>query len=230
MMLLRRFRALLPLAMLALFISSCGIDTYVYLYPVSVCLNVPSSSDPTYNFFSFRTSDSKNYDEYGSDSYFRGFEIYYKIYNSESQRSADVSAIYSYNDSNPTSALAYLTGTKGYKRMVHTGRTTDIPLIPASSSDRTVSIRLTDQSTYTAQFLVAGTNLGIPMRPKNEGTSFLSFDYDDISTSDTDVLYTSTSSIDAWYVQAYVVVYGYDDSYKTSYSEVFSLYDVTVLP
>lgn len=218
----------LPLAL-----CGCGIDTFVYLYPVTQLLNSPSTTDPSYNYFQFKTSDSDNYDAYGSDGYFKGFEVYYRIYNSTSTRSSDVSAIYTYNENNPTTALTKLVGTYYYHRMVHSGRLTSIPLIPGDSSNRTVSIRLFDQNNYVAYFSLDGStngsgSIGIPERTHNSGTTFETFVFKNIDTSDDDVSYTSSSGTTTWYVQAYAVAYGYDESYKPYYSEVFSLGYVTV--
>jgi hypothetical protein len=223
----------LPLAL-----CGCGIETYVYLYPVTQLPNgYPSSTagNAVDNFFQFRTSDSDN----SGNSYFRGFEIYYRIYNSLSTRSSDVSTINTYNENNPTTAMTYLINTKNYHRMVYSARQTDIPLIPGTSSDRTVSIRLFAQTPYIPYFSLDGTTdgsgtLGIPERTHNSGTSYEPFfETDDqtkgnISSSDDDVTFTSGSGESTWYVQAYVAAYGYDESYKSIYSEIFNLGYVTI--
>ena len=235
----------LAAVVLPLALCGCGIDTFVYLYPVTQLLNTPSSSsssnDPTYNFFQFKTSDSENYNAYGSDGYFKGFEVYYRIYNSSSTRSSDVSSIYTNNENNPTAAWTYLVNTKNYHRLVYTGRETGIPLIPGASSDRTVSIRLFAQTVYTPYFSLDGStdgsgSLGIPERTLDSGTTYEPFyDKNDatkkaivISSTDDDVTYTSGSTDSYWYVQAYAVAYGYDEAYKPYYSEVFSLGFVTI--
>ena len=209
-------------------LSSCGIDNFVYLYPVTQLLNNPSSVDPSLNYFAFRTSDKNNHD--ASGDYFKGFEIYYRIYNSETIRSSEASDIYSYNDKNPTTSFNYLVNSKKYSRMVHVGRTTEIPLIPGSTDNQDVTIRLTKNGDeYPAAFSVGSLeNLGDPRRSLNEGTSFVPFDYANITESDNDVQYSSSSTKDKWFVQAYVVTYGYDESYKAYFSQIFSLNYVTV--
>ena len=116
--------------------------------------------------------------------------------------------------------------------MAYVGRTTDIPVIPGADHDRDVVIRLTKSGDeYPALFSVESPgNLGNPLRSLNEGTSFPSFEYDNIADADNDVSYTSTSTKDKWFVQAYVVTYGYDESYKSYYSQIFCLNYATILP
>jgi hypothetical protein len=229
-MIRRDIRFVILLATIAILTSSCGIDTFVYLYPVNQLLNSPSENDPVNNYFKFKTSDEDN----NSSAYFKGYEIYYRIYSDKATRNSDVSAISAYNDANPTTALTTLVSSYRYTRMVYTGKTTDIPLIEGTTTNRVISIRLTDYFTYKASISDDGSNdgsgsLGIPMRTLNDGTKIVSFDYGNIHTSgDSDVSSNSSSSPDVWYVQAYVVAYGYDESYKPYYSSLFSLAHVVI--
>jgi len=212
----------------AIIFSGCGVDNFVYLYPVTQLLNNPSPNDPTLNFFSFRTADKNNQDSSGD--YFKGYEIYYQIYNSESVLISNKAEIDTYNQKNPTTSFSYLVNSKKYSRMVHVGRTTEIPLIQGTDDNQDVIIRLTKSGDeYPARFsVVTSENLGDPRRSLNEGTSFLPFDYTNITISDKDVIYTSSASVDKWFVQAYVVTYGYDESYKSYYSQIFSLNYVAI--
>jgi hypothetical protein len=209
----------------ALSIAGCGIDTFVYLYPVNQLLNSPSESDMVNDFYKFKTSDEDN----SSSVYFKGFDVYYRIYNDTNVRASDVTAINAYNDANPTTALMTLVNTYKYARMVYSGRTNDIPLIKGASKDRVISIRLNDfQGIYKASLSEDGSNdgsgsLGVPLRTLNDGTKTDSFEYDSIQSGDDDVRYTSSSGDGTWYVQAYVVAYGYDESYKPYYSSLFNI-------
>lgn len=229
-------RSALALALIGLLfasaLSGCGLDTFVYLFPVSQLLHAPSTVDPQNNYFQFRTSDEDN----GGNVYFKGFEVYYRIYNDSVQRGNDVTAINAYNDANPTTALLTLVSTYKYSRMAHSNRQTDIPLIQAAAGNRVISIRLNDFDfpTYQASYSEDGSNdgsgsLGVPRRTLNDGTTLKSFMYDDILTGDGDVRYNSSVSHDTWYVQAYVVAYGYDESYKPYYSSLFGLAHSIVL-
>lgn len=228
-MMRRDIRFAILIAAIALLTSSCGIDTFVYLYPVNQLLNSPSETDMVNNFFNFKTSDEDN----NSSDYFKGYEIYYRIYNDKATRGSDVSAISAYNDANPTTALTTLINTYKYSRMVYTGKVTDTPLLDRADTNRVISIRITDYFSYKASFSEDGSNdgsgsLGIPLRTLNDGTKTVSFDYSSIKSGDGDVRYSSSSGTDVWYVQAYVVAYGYDESYKPYYSSLFNLAHVVV--
>lgn len=209
-----------------LFFAGCGVDNFIYLYPVTQLLNSPSS-DPAYNFYKFRTSNRNNTDN--SSGYFKGFEIYYRIYNSTAIASQDASDINTYNTNNPTTVFNYVAASKKYTRMTAFLRDGQFPLIPGESTDTDVLIRLLDYGTTDpANLLVGSASYGIPLRTKNEGTATDSFVFSEITNTDSDVQYLSTGEIDKWYVQAYVFAYGYDAVYKSIYSSAFALGTITV--
>jgi len=237
-----RVLVLVSLFALSAFIG-CGIDEYVYLEPVSNVLNNPTDSpDAAYRFFSFVTKDETNQAEAGG--YFQGWEIYYRIYNSKSDRSADTTDIATKADADPANAFYYVNTTKKYRRMTFirgddTSSLASAPLIGASSSDRTITIRpVSTGDSYPAEFLIDETQVF-----GSDGTALLawreesdvsakSFDYEEIDTGDTDVKYNSGASVgtDAWFLQAYVFAYGFDTSYKAIYSELLSLGSITIEP
>ena len=136
--------------------------------------------------------------------------------------------ISTYNTNNPTSIYTYLTGTKGYQRLGAVGRAGAFPLVAGTDTNRWVSARLFDEGEYTADFTIAGVSYGLPLRTLNEGATTETFQFDEIDTDDTDVSYSTTGQADRWYVQAYVLAYGYDSSYKAIYSEAFCLGTVTI--
>ena len=208
-------------------LSGCGIDEYVYLYPVKNP-HLPTA-DQANNYFSFETSDKKNTDE--ASGYFKGFEIYYRIYNSESIRDADVVAINNYNSDNPSSAYSYLINTKKYCRLSCMVRPSDSPLIPESTANRIVVIGF-GQSVKGNEISVAGSSslYGEPRRTNN-GTNDeeKKFDFDEIDDGDSDYTYSSSGDSDTVFIQAYVLAYGYDQSYKSIYSELCNLGCVTIV-
>jgi len=211
----RRKTILILTACCAALLAACGIESFVYLYPITY-RDFEPSSDSNYNYFSFRTSDEKNESE--SSGYFRGFEIYYRIYNNNSTRLSDKSLINNYNTNNPTTAYTYLLSTKLYRRLSCTVRPDDMPLIPGSNGNRQVIIRL----------------YGTPIRT-NDGTGPTDklFDLDEIDNGDSDFTYSSSWDTNGTgkklaYVEAYAVAYGYDESYKSLYSELFELGYITL--
>ncbi len=220
-------------AFIGLCLAACGIETFVYLYPVTYRDFEPSNS-PGYNYFSFRTSDDRN--EAESSGYFKGFEIYYRIYNNNSTRVNDKTLINNYNNDNPTTAYTFLLNTKLYKRLSCVVRPNDIPLIPGAGTNRAVVVRLEQFNDQSPQISVSGdTSLyGEPRRTNDETSpSDKLFDLDEIDQGDSDFTYNSSWDTNGVgkklaYVQAYAVAYGHDDSYKSLYSELFELGCITL--
>lgn len=220
-------------AFLGFYLAACGIETFVYLYPVTYRDFEPSSA-PGYNFFSFRTSDDRN--EAESSGYFKGFEIYYRIYNNESTRVTDKTLINNYNNDNPTTSYTFLLNTKLYKRLSCVVRPNDIPLIPGADANRAVVVRLAWYNDQGPQISVSGdTSLYGEPRRTNDGTSANDklFDLDEIDQGDSDFTYSTSWDTNPVgkklaFVQAYVVAYGYDGSYKSLYSELFELGYITL--
>lgn len=214
-------------------LAACGIESFIYLYPIT-WRDFEPSSDSRYNYFSFRTSDDKNETE--ASGYFKGFEIYYRIYNNNSTRISDKTLINNYNTNNPTTAYSYLISSKLYRRLSCVVRPNDMPLIPGSSANRQVIVRLEQYLDQMPQISVAGdTSLYGEPRRTNDGTApdDKLFNLDEIDNGDSDFTYstswdTSTTGKKLAYVEAYVVAYGYDESYKSLYSELFELGYITL--
>jgi hypothetical protein len=218
-------------AFAACFLVACGIEYYVYLYPVSTIDNNPTnaSSDEA-NYYAFVTRDEDNIDD--ADEYFLGFEIYYRIFNSVSDASADVTLVDNKNTNDPSNVGTYLQETLGYQRLRASGaayKNLSPPLIPRSPADWLVKVRLTDSQSgnyqagfYTEDLLGEDVDLawGDPFRTtgSNDDSDNL-FDWDKIDNGDDDVEYTSSESTDTWYVNAFVVAIGMDQNYRRLYSE-----------
>lgn len=226
----------------AALLIACGIDNYIYLYPVTYWINWPDTVDESRNYCAFRTSDVRNNSAAGD--YFRGFEVYYRIYNNVNTLLSERAAIDSYNEDESTQAMAfdYLTSRYNYSRLTGTERLSDIPLIPSASSNRDVYIRLYDTAGAAAGIRVYdntenGTLLddwGIPRRTIGGislGTNAYRFKLENIGQNDSDVRWSSTPT-DPYektlYMQVYVVAYGYDESFTSIYSELFSLGYITL--
>ncbi|MCD1654744.1 hypothetical protein K7J14_08505 [Treponema zuelzerae] len=238
---------------LAVFLQSCGIDNYIYLFPVSQQLNNPTDSeDVSAQYFHVRTSDSRNQAE-EPDS-FRGFEVYYRIYNSSSARNQDIAAISTYYESYDGLIQNWLSNTKKFHRMANSVRVNEYPLIPSASDNREVYIRFTqytdnvpsrifvgnlgitsaaDQDEQLAGLLTTSFDLGIPLRTNSEGVTDASsddylFSYDEIDTDDDDVTYTSSVETDKWHVLALVFAYGTDATYNSIYSPSFTMGSIII--
>ncbi|ULQ59904.1 hypothetical protein K7I13_00715 [Brucepastera parasyntrophica] len=213
-----------------MFFCSCGIDNYIYLYPVTLLLHSANTDDELNNFISFRTRDETNQAE--NSAYFKGFVLYYRIYNNSSTRSSDVSSINNYNEDYPATAYNYLITTKSYRKLTAENRRGLDPLIPAASNNRDVVIRLTYYDDATPiELSVGSTSYGKALRADSLGLPSILFEFDEINDSDDDVSYNTRwddENEKKWYVQFYVMAYGYDESYKSLYSEVFNLGYITI--
>lgn len=210
-------------------IIACGLEVFIYLYPVNSWEFEPSA-DPLFNYFSFKTSDSKNSAEAGS--YFKGFEIYYRIYNNLGAAANDRNQLFTYNDTNPSLAYNYLINTKNYRRML-TNLRVATPLITSATTNRLVTIRLLPYVDIQPSVFAGTDYYGIPRRTVPEGINFDAalFEFDEINEGDTDVTWGSwdDATDKKFYVQAYVLAYGYDESYKQLYSELYYLGYITIL-
>lgn len=237
---LRAFRSrsrLLALVIACVAAVSCGIEVYVFLYPVILKFGEPTE-DAEFNRFKFRTSDDRNAAEAGP--YFKGFEIYYRIYNDKSVLTANRNAINAYNANNPALAYNYLIGTKDYRRLIARDRAYEAPLIPGAAVNRLVEIRFFDfntilTGTYVRQDIATEPVLasyGPPRRSVvGDDSSYPApFDFDDIDKDDDDVTFMAAYDDipPNVYVHGYVLAYGFDSSYKQLYSEVFDLGYVTI--
>lgn len=223
-------------------LTGCGIDEYIYLEPVSNILNNPTDTDvDSYKYFSFQTKDAENNAD--AAGYFKGWEIYYRIYNSVTDRSTDTAAIATKAADDPANAFNYVNTTKKYRRMTFIrGTDTSVmypaPLIAESPSDRIVFIRpYTIGLSYPEAFTLNGVQVnlsGTDAFAWRSVTDVLaeSFEYAQIDQTDADVQYNSSVGLSAqkWYLQAYVFAYGFDTSFKVIYSEPTSLGSITIEP
>lgn len=207
---------------------SCGLDVFIYLHPVTYRDFVPSP-DPLYNYFSFQTSDSRNHND--AADYFKGFEIYYRIYNNSGTAATDRSQINQYNEDNPYLAYNYIINTKNYRRLL-TSERTSTPLITGATTNRQVTVRLVPYVDEVPSMYVDTTYLGVPRRNVDDGiySDAAIFDFEEINDGDSDVSWSTWNDTNnkQLYVQAYVLAYGYDESYKQLYSELFYLGFITL--
>lgn len=223
------FNLLVPLFLF----FSCGIDYYIYLYPVvdrnpDPCTSYenPETYDKNNNLFGFRTRDSAN----SSISNYQGYMVYYRIYNNSDTMLSDMNYINNYNSNDDYKAniISYIEN-RNFKRLYCENQSFAAPLINKSNSDRTVKIRLVSEQDYGTGITVDDVILGIPIR--NTSSSPYNpeyfFDTDKFSQEDSDISFTqgdvNFEDVDTWYVSAYVLTYGIDDVYSPVYSSALWL-------
>lgn len=212
---------------------SCGIDYYIYLYPVvdrnpDPCTSYenPETYDINNNLFGFKTRDSAN----SSISNYQGYMVYYRIYNNSDTMLSDMNYINNYNSNDDYKAniISYIEN-RNFKRLYCENQSFAAPLINKSNSDRTVKIRLVSEQDYGTGITVDDVILGIPIR--NTSSSPYNpeyfFDTDKFSQEDSDISFTqgdvNFEDVDTWYVSAYVLTYGIDDVYSPVYSSALWL-------
>ena len=220
------FNLLVPLF---LFVS-CGIDYYIYLYPVVDRNPDPCTTydiyDPSSNLFGFKTRDSVN----SPISNYQGYMVYYRIYNNSDTMLSDMNYINNYNSNDDYKAniISYIEN-RNFKRLYCENQSFAAPLINKSNSDRTVKIRLVSEQDYGTGITINDVLLGTPIR--NISSSPYNpeyfFDTDKFSQEDSDISFTqgdvNFEDVDTWYVSAYVLTYGIDDVYSPVYSSALWL-------
>ena len=165
---------------------SCGESVSYSAAPPSDVIS-PSPDDPSQNLFRFNTAEDLNT---------TGTAVYYKIYTDESKLLQDQSTIMNQGtDSNYEPRITKMLGLN-YKPI------NGVPdfLIPAVNASRFVEIRLSDETSFTADIVVAGTSMGTPSR-----FSYGNFKFSNTyhpQTNETDFDGTETSA-GPWFVAAF---------------------------
>lgn len=206
------------LCLLSIFIFfSCGIDNIVYLEPPKLTHSPTGHTDEAQTYFEFETSDKKNW----GIGEFLGFEVYYRIYESETDCKNLIKNIVQYNESNPANSVNYLLSSYNYKLLTYQGHSyQDRPIVlaPVASptNDRLVKFRLETVNSLSNDFDIAGTTQGKVLRQFGE-------EFTAAKSGDYDVQSSSNPSNDSFYVAVFAATYGYDISFKPIYSELVSL-------
>ena len=210
-------RRSLLFAAIAFIFFSCGIDDIVYLEPPKFIHGPSGYNDGTQWCFEFETSDTVNLNE--SAGYFKGFEIYYRIYGSETDCENVIKNMIQYAETNPANSVNYLLSSYNYKLLTYQGHSyQDRPVVPASGYpvNRRVRFRLEAFSSFSNDFDIDGTIKGKVLRQNSD-------DFTAAKQGDYDVQSLSNPSDDSLYVAVFAAAYGYDLSFKPIYSELVSL-------
>ena len=122
------------LFLLSIFIFfSCGIDDIVYLEPPKLIHSPSGHTDGAQRYFEFETSDTVNLNE--SAGYFKGFEIYYRIYGSETDCENVIKNMVQYAETNPANSVNYLLSSCNYRLLTYQGHSyQNRPIVPTLGS------------------------------------------------------------------------------------------------
>lgn len=198
---------------------SCGIEQFVYLEKPVKTADPSNFDDERKKYCAFITADAEN--TANAAEYYKGTEVYYRIYENEKDYVSDKSAINTYNERNPSSAAQYLQDTKKYHCLA-TSDSLGHPLIRAASANRSVRFRLQNyDAADPAMLTLDGRQLGVPCRSSRIPSDKRRFEPKNISVSDDDVQKTSSGGSDAfWWVNFYAASYGYNDAFLSLYSSL----------
>ena len=223
--------ALLLLVCGCFFCAGCGIERIIYLQAPRKIHETSYLDDKSKRYCEFETADGTNTAESGN--YFKGTEIYYRIYAYESECTSDVQTIYDYNEKNPSSSARYLIDTKKYQYLtVDSLAANERPLLTAASSNRIIRFRLQhyDESDKAALAVRSsgssglGSVIGVPLRSNLIPPVKRQFQGSTIKKGDSDVEpSSSTAAHEFWYVNFYAVSYGWDDGFRNLYSALTPL-------
>ncbi len=202
-----------------MFLFSCGLPDVIYLDPPIFIHSPTSHIDGEEGYFSFKTSDVENTTNAGA--YFKGFDIFYCIYESETDCENEIKSAEAKNEADPFGAASYLRTNLNFKFLARAGKSTDErPLIVSTGVDREVRFRLKDHSpTDKAELKIDSVSVGEVLR--SNGENFLN-----ISITDNDVKKASLGGVlnpTKFYIACFAVTYGNDDNYSKIYSEIVKL-------
>ncbi|UTY32859.1 hypothetical protein [Treponema putidum] len=212
------FKKNILFTVIAFIFLSCGIDDVVYLEPPKLIHSPTSHSDENEKYFEFRTSDTANLT--GSAGYFKGFEVYYRIYESKNDCENAIKSMEQYAETNPSNSVNYLISAYNYKLLSHSNHYyQNRPIVNAASSDRSVKFRI-EKLNSSNDFSIDGSVKGRVLRQFGEEfTDEKQGDYDVQSSSNL----SSNPPSDSFYVAAFAATYGFDSTFKTVYSKLISL-------
>ena len=195
---------------------SCGIDGIVYLVPPIRVWDPSGLADDSQLYFEFTTSDSKN--SSNAARYFKGFDIFYRIYESKAECISAIRAAESYNVSYPSASAFYLLSSLSFKFLTHTGRDpSSRPFIHEAPSDRLVRFRFSSFAADHDDFFINSVRQGQSLRQNGKN-------FQHIKRDDFDVKAASSPLTDpSLYVAVFAAASGTDDSLSTIYSEITKL-------
>lgn len=193
---------------------SCGIDNILYLAPPHRKNDPSNHTDDSLKYFEFKTSDEENTEN--AAGYFRGFEIFYRIYENFSDGESDIAAANRYNDSNPSGAVEYLLSSLSFFPL-KCKDITGIPLIQADTADRTVQFRLIPYASSSAVLTINSAVLGDVLRTTDMPFTSIHKGDKDIKSSQ------QPDSSGELLVAVFAAAYGMDSSFHKAYSELVFL-------
>lgn len=217
-----------------LFLSTCGLDTFYVINSPTETIKTPNYVSEEYSDKVFTFYTNENNSDLGSFT-FLGTDVYYKIYNSSSQMTSDISnlnALANDSEQSVNSADRMITSYKYQPLEIREDRDRN-PLVPKAENKQKIEIRLSNyQDIYKAQVIIDGREIGVPVR---NNVSNSSFDFGRKTTfdkkpenDDEDVKFSSGSEEKEWFIALYAVGVGRDNNFTNYYSTILHLGTVKI--
>lgn|GEM_PF-309720 len=194
------------LCLVSISAGSCGLPKILYLYPP---LSFYASGSSTV----ILVHDTKNYDALeGANQSFKGYEIFYRIYDTESKAISDISLINNKIDIAPDSPdiiMRYAADTLKFLRMKNSS-TSSQPLITIGNPENSGQFDLT--LNQDSEWTISGETLGISIdvvRTITDSTRLSFSQKSNYLSSDSDYSGT-TDSPDSLYAVFFAVAYAHD--------------------
>lgn len=165
-----------------------------------------------------------------SSTVFVGYEIYYRLYVSESVARTEIAAISAFNQTEPSNVVNRLTSTLGYQRISGSSISSGSkPVIAIESTEKSSSINFeltfskifqseTPQITIAANPMTNGSIRRNVLDPANPDTGKEFFAIGKTETA-IDINRSGIPSTEEYYLQLYVLAYGIS---TTNFLEVYS--------
>ncbi|MBR7064706.1 MAG: hypothetical protein IKI31_06145, partial [Treponema sp.] len=210
--------------------------------------------DKEKNYFEFTTNDVDNRKLTGGSFTYLGTAVYYKIYDSKTTVTSETNTIENKNTSTSSNAATYIIESLKYQPLALDNVAKPV-LIDEDVSNRRIYIRLTNDSTAVdpssgkpmreAKLIIdfakdtTVTGSGVPKRNVYNATTkeLLTFDFGRNQTNITEKIIPQNDDVDSsinnassteFYICAYAVAVGRDETYSMYYSPVAYLGCITV--
>lgn len=209
----------LGLCIIIALLTACGLEDFRYLGP-------PISP---YKSATLKSIEFHHNTDNDDPDFFKGFEIYYRIYDKEENAKADIFKINQNAEAQPVSSYSYVLSL-AYKKLQNKSNSIDIPLvsIPALelNKDHTITVDITVPS--QEQILLDNVKILDVVRYSTSGANTETFEFDSINSGDSDFSYTGVTT-STYYIVFVAFSYGFNfDQLVTVYSQALAFESIQI--
>lgn len=210
----------LVLFIIIVLLTACGLEDFRYLGP-------PISP---YKSATMKSIEFHHNIDNDDPDFFKGYELYYRIYDKEDNAKADVFKIQQYALAQPVSSYPQVLSL-AYKKLQNKNNFLEVPLvsIPAVelNIDHTITLDITNLN--QEQILLDKIKILDIVRYSTSGTNTETFEFSSINSGDSDFSYTGATT-STYYIVFVAFSYGFNvEQLVTVYSQalVFDAIELT---